>query len=337
MSPGVGSLAIVLHSHMPYVEGFGTYPVRRGVAVRRRLPFLRAGHGRCPGRDPQRDARAGRPARGGRSGGQASRVRRHVPRRLGRGRRRRRRSRAASGLRRGGTALPPGACPPGRPGRRPSRPLSRAGAGGPSRAARVRGNPRRAAAGRHDRRAPATGRRRPALAPPALRRARRVLASRVRVRARARGAARRAGPRVLLRRPVRPRGGHRGAGAGGDARGPGGVHDRLGGGLVAVVSGRLSLGSRPRRLPPRVAARHPALGDRRAHLRAGGGRGARPRAGARVRRVDRAPPRGLPGRAGEPRAGRVRDRHRAARPLVVGGPGVAGGGHTHRSARRASR
>src|SRR5690349_5523993 len=23
---GIGSLAIVLHSHMPYVEGFGTYP-----------------------------------------------------------------------------------------------------------------------------------------------------------------------------------------------------------------------------------------------------------------------------------------------------------------------
>jgi 1,4-alpha-glucan branching enzyme len=26
VTPGVGSLAIVLHSHMPYVEGFGTYP-----------------------------------------------------------------------------------------------------------------------------------------------------------------------------------------------------------------------------------------------------------------------------------------------------------------------
>ena len=23
---GVGDLALVLHSHMPYVEGFGTYP-----------------------------------------------------------------------------------------------------------------------------------------------------------------------------------------------------------------------------------------------------------------------------------------------------------------------
>ena len=25
-SDGVGDIAIVLHSHMPYVEGFGTYP-----------------------------------------------------------------------------------------------------------------------------------------------------------------------------------------------------------------------------------------------------------------------------------------------------------------------
>ena len=46
--PAVGSIAIVLHSHMPYVEGFGTYPVRRGVAVRRRDPLLPPGAASSP-------------------------------------------------------------------------------------------------------------------------------------------------------------------------------------------------------------------------------------------------------------------------------------------------
>jgi 1,4-alpha-glucan branching enzyme len=42
--PGVGDLAIVLHSHMPYVEGFGTYPFGEewlfDAAVRSYLPVL---------------------------------------------------------------------------------------------------------------------------------------------------------------------------------------------------------------------------------------------------------------------------------------------------------
>src|SRR3954471_22701207 len=41
---GVGDLAIVLHSHMPYVEGFGTYPFGEewlfDAVVRSYLPVL---------------------------------------------------------------------------------------------------------------------------------------------------------------------------------------------------------------------------------------------------------------------------------------------------------
>src|SRR3954449_9791514 len=43
-SEGVGDLAIVLHSHMPYVEGFGTYPFGEewlfDAVVRSYLPLL---------------------------------------------------------------------------------------------------------------------------------------------------------------------------------------------------------------------------------------------------------------------------------------------------------
>ncbi|HEX5374822.1 MAG TPA: hypothetical protein VFW48_01540, partial [Solirubrobacterales bacterium] len=41
---GAGDLAIVLHSHMPYVEGFGTYPFGEewlfDAAIRSYLPVL---------------------------------------------------------------------------------------------------------------------------------------------------------------------------------------------------------------------------------------------------------------------------------------------------------
>lgn len=44
--PGVGDLAIVLHSHMPYVEGFGTYPFGEewlfDAVIRSHLPVLEA-------------------------------------------------------------------------------------------------------------------------------------------------------------------------------------------------------------------------------------------------------------------------------------------------------
>ena len=49
---GVGSLAIVLHSHMPYVEGFGTYPFGEEWL------FVLAGHlGSHDDSDPKRDRR----------------------------------------------------------------------------------------------------------------------------------------------------------------------------------------------------------------------------------------------------------------------------------------
>ncbi len=42
--PGAGDLAIVLHSHMPYVEGFGTYPFGEewlfDAVIRSYLPVL---------------------------------------------------------------------------------------------------------------------------------------------------------------------------------------------------------------------------------------------------------------------------------------------------------
>ena len=44
MSDGAGDLAIVLHSHMPYVEGFGTYPFGEewlfDAVIRSHLPVL---------------------------------------------------------------------------------------------------------------------------------------------------------------------------------------------------------------------------------------------------------------------------------------------------------
>ena len=89
---------------------------------------------------------------------------------------------------------------------------------------------------------------------------------------------------------------------------------------------RLSVGPGYRRVPPQVAARRPAVGDRRRPLRPRGRRGASARAGRRVpRRVSRDGWRGFAAERGAPRPLRVRDRHRAARPLVVGGAGVARG------------
>ena len=96
---------------------------------------------------------------------------------------------------------------------------------------------------------------------------------------------------------------------------------------MAVVAGRLSLRSGLRRLSPQVAARHAALGDRRRAVRPGGGRGAGARAG-RASSLERWPRGSSASRAERGRRGpdRVRDRHRAARPLVVGGARLARGG-----------
>ena len=87
---------------------------------------------------------------------------------------------------------------------------------------------------------------------------------------------------------------------------------------MALVARRLSLRPRLRGLPSQVAARRAALGDRRRPYDP-----ERRRRGQPSRRRS-SPPRSPPGSSASPprpggRAGRVRDRHRAARPLVVGG------------------
>ncbi len=92
---------------------------------------------------------------------------------------------------------------------------------------------------------------------------------------------------------------------------------------MALVARRLSLRSRLRRLPPRVAARRPAVDDRRRALRPGDRRPVARAPGPRVPRRGRRAARALRGGAGPARAAHLRDRHRAARPLVVGGTAVA--------------
>ncbi len=95
---------------------------------------------------------------------------------------------------------------------------------------------------------------------------------------------------------------------------------------LALVARRLPLGPRPRPVRRQIAARDPDLEGRRRRLRPGRrGRGGPPPGGGVPRRGRRAPAR-LRGRAGPPRPARLRDRHRAARPLVVGGRDLAAGG-----------
>ena len=129
----------------------------------------------------------------------------------------------------------------------------------------------------------------------------------------------------------------RGAGAGRHRRRPGRAADRLGGDLLALGARRLPLRPRLRPVRRQIAARDAALADRRRRLRPGGGapRAARRQAGeflaavaARLRALRREPR--------PPRPDRLRDRHRAARPLVVGGAALAGGGARRRRRGRAS-
>ena len=90
-------------------------------------------------------------------------------------------------------------------------------------------------------------------------------------------------------------------------------------------SGRSTATLRPRPRPVRrqIAARDPDLAGRRRRLRPrrGRGRGAAP--GAGVPRGGRAAAARLRRGPRSPRPARLRDRHRAARPLVVGGPDLA--------------
>ncbi len=205
----VGDLAIVLHSHMPYVEGFGTYPFGEewlfDAVARSYLPVLAEAQGVTVTVSPvladQLEARAagaagGVPARatGWRRPSATRATRRRSsrrgarPRRPGTGGALDRLAElggdAAGGVSRRGTRARGGADPHGR-------------------------EPRRPPAGRHRRRAPAADRRRRCARTAPLRPRPRVLAPGVRVPRRHRAAPRRARPAVLLRRPERARAGAR--------------------------------------------------------------------------------------------------------------------------------
>ena len=190
----------------------------------------------------------------------------------------------------------------------------------------LRRDPRRAAAARDRARAAPAARRRHPLAPAPLRLGRRLLAAGVRLRARARVAARRARRALVLRRPERRTSAPLDALAPIADRGrPGGAADRLGGDRAG--SGRSTATPPTPPTPSSPASRCAGCGS-------GGSAAApttrrRPRRRAR-RQAARVPRRGrraacasCAARARPARAARLRDRHRAARPLVVGGARLA--------------
>ncbi len=230
-----GDIAIVLHSHMPYVEGFGTYPFGEewlfDAVIRSHLPVLAiaerltmtvtpvlADQLEAPGVAARMLAFAGELRRGSAELDAADmtepRAARGVPRRGRPLRRRDRRARA--------------------PRRRSARSFRR-GRGRGRRADRLERHARDPAAAGDARGRDAADRDRPALARAALRPERRLLAARVRLRARSRAAARRGRRALDLRRSERARAcGRRDAP---DRPRPGdGAAARLGGDPVAVVA-----------------------------------------------------------------------------------------------------
>ena len=182
---GVGDIAIVLHSHMPYVEGFGTYPFGEewlfDAFARSHLPVL----GGRPRPDDDDHPGARRPARGSGGGGADARVRPRVPGRLGRARRRRRRSGAGARLRGRGRALRARPRRARAARRRPARRLPGGRRVGAGRADDLDRHPRAAAADRDPRGPDAAARDGDPLAPPPLRPGAGHLAAGVRLRARA--------------------------------------------------------------------------------------------------------------------------------------------------------
>ena len=273
-----GDLAIVLHCHMPYVEGFGTYPFGEewlfDAVIRSYLPVLEV----ADAADDDGDAGAGRPARGRRRAGAAA----GVP---GRVADRRRRGRPGE--------VRPSAAPPAKPS-------------WPATGGRWSCSTRPAAT----RCCRSSGRReqgRVALAASAATHAvLPLLATRAGVRlqldAGIRSHRRRFGwdggfwlPECAYAPGLEWRLAEAGvswfcvdqsaheeplAGAGADPhRGrPGGAADRLGGDRLALVARRLPLRPRPRPVRRQIAARGAALEGRRRGLRPGrrGGRGAAP-------------------------------------------------------------
>ena len=153
---------------------------------------------------------------------------------------------------------------------------SRGGGFGPDRAGHLVGDPRRRPADRHPSRPPAAARDGSAIAPAPVRPLAWNLAARVRLRAGPRAPPRRARRRVLLHRSVGSRA-RRGRAAPDRDRRADRVPDRLGGRCSGCGRGAaIPPTSRLCGLPRQVAARLPALVDRRRAVRPGRRRRARP-------------------------------------------------------------
>ena len=327
-----GDLAIVLHSHMPYVEGFGTYPFGEewlfDAAIRSYLPVLDAARGvtltvtpvladqleDAGARERLREFLRFPAGRGGRGG----------PRRGPAG---------VSGRLRGGAGALPAArstcstrsaatrcAPSGRlprrggsrwPPRPPPTPSCRCSPPGPRLGLQLDdGHP---------------------LAPAPLRLGRWLLAARVRLRARSGVAARRARRSLVLRRPERPRGA------------AGGAYARCG-----PRPGRSPCRSTGRRSSwlwsldgyPSDPAHAQFAGKSMRGMRiwkVGGGaydpeaaRSAARRQAGEFLAAAATRLREFSAERRAPRPARLRDRHRAARPLVVGGRAVAARGDRRR-------
>ena len=333
--PTAASSCIVLHSHMPYVEGFGTWPFGEEWLLEAMassyLPLLRV----LERRAERGGTAASRPSASRRCWPTSSRcpsVGRAVPalhaRRAARvpppGRRRARARRAARGravaaplgarLRVGGGRL---RAPRRRPARRAAAPARR----GRDRAVDVGRHARRAAAARHRAGRAAAGRDRHRRAPRALRRVeRRVLAAGVRLPPGHRGAARARRRARVLRGPDRSRRSARPARAGRRRRARSrcrstGRRSRWCGTSTAI---------RPTRSTATTTRRR-STGCGRGPTAASPTTATRPHARAREHArdfVDRVIARADAYRAarGAARPRGLRARHRAARPLVVRGP-----------------
>ena len=311
-----GDLALVLHSHMPYVEGFGTYPFGEEWLFDARPALLPAGAGGRRQADDDGDAGAGRPARGAGPRRAAARLRRGVPARLVPARRRGGRA----GLARRGASPRPTATAAASPASTSSAairspPSPQAERRGPGRADDLDRDPRRAAAARDPGRAAAC-RSTPAFArtaaasasPPASGCPSAHTSPGWRGPGRARASAPSASTRAAHEQP------RRGAAADRDGGGPG---------RASPSTGRRSRGcGRSRAIPP-----IPLHTDfHRESLRGArpwsiGGEPRDPEAARRGRASRRASssPRSQRGwrahreRRGQPRPARLRDRHRAAR------------------------
>ena len=199
---GVGDIAIVLHSHMPYVEGFGTYPFGEewlfDAVVRSHLPVLERARDVTVTVTPvladQLEDGGGRRADCWTSSASSGSARPNSTPATSSPR-----SRPPARPRPTGTGRTRG---PGAPRRQPAEGILRRRRVGTGRADHVRCHPRRPAAPRDPSGAVAPGRDRTSLPHAAVRSFQRLLAAGVRLRAGPGVPPRRVRNRLLLHRPV---------------------------------------------------------------------------------------------------------------------------------------